>query len=103
MIDSGVNARMHSQGQPEPAGLDRIEQAIKLGCLVTNDMENRTEYLAVQIAHSGNFENVRRNIEPVGWRARRYVAREVDNRRASHQRDMCIEAFLGGAIDGRAD
>ena len=66
-------------------------------------MENRTEYLAVQIAHSGNFENVRRNIEPVGWRARRYLAREVDNRRPSHQRDMCIEACLGGAIDDRAD
>src|ERR1700730_14434005 len=103
MIDGGVNARMHSQGQAEPAGFDRIEQAIKFGSFVTNDVENRAEYLAFQIARGGNFENVRRNIKPAWRHARWYLAREVDNRRASHQCDMRIEACLGGGIDDRAD
>src|ERR1700731_5171066 len=103
MIDGGVNARMHSQSQPEPAGFDRIEQSIEFGRLVTSDMENRTEYLAFQIAHGGNFENVRRDIKTARRHARRYLAREVDNRRASHQCDMRIKVCLGGAIDYRAN
>src|ERR1700730_17038806 len=103
MIDDGVNARMHSHGQPKPASFDQIEQSIKFGCLVTNDMENRTEYLSFQIADNENFENVRRDIKTAWRHARRYLAREVDNRRASHQCDMRIKVCLGGAIDYRAN
>src|SRR6202023_4432468 len=103
MIDGGVNARMHSQGKTESAGFDRIEQSIKLGCLVTNHMENRTEYLAFQIAHGGNFEDVRRDIKTAWRHARRYLACEVDNRRASQLCNMRIKVCFGGAVDDRAD
>src|ERR1700726_395463 len=103
MIDRGVNARMHSQGKTESAGFDRIEQSIKFGCLVTNDMENRTEYFAFQIVHGGNFEDVRRDIKTARRDARWYLAHEVDNCRASHQCNMRIKVCLGGAVDDRAD
>src|SRR4029077_2843735 len=103
MIDGGVNARMHSQGQPKPAGFDRIEQSIKFGCLVTNDMENWAEYLAFQIIGADKFNDMRRNVKSAQRRPRRYLAREVDNRRASHQCDMRIKVCRGGAIDDRAD
>src|ERR1700730_18623920 len=103
MNDGDVNARMHSHGQPKPASFDQIEQSIKFGCLVTNDMENRTEYLSFQIADNDNFENVRRDIKPAGRPWRRYLAREVDNRRASHQCDMRIKVCLGATIDYRAN
>src|SRR5580704_15861466 len=75
-IDRDVDSRMHTQGQPEPAGLDRIEQTIELGRLETHDMENWTKNLAFQIAHVGNFENVRRDIKPARRSARRNLARE---------------------------
>src|ERR1700716_3813282 len=65
-------------------------------------MENWTEYLAFQIAHGGNFENVRRDIKTARRRAQ-YLAREVDNCRASRQGDMRIKACLGGGINDRAD
>ena len=66
-------------------------------------MEDRTENLAFEIRYGGDFENMRRDIKPAQRRMRLYLAGVMDNRRASHPRDMRIEPGLGIAVDHGAD